>query len=86
MGIAPAGVSHDNTGHHHLLINVAPEEIDMDEPIPADDRHSHFGGGQTQATLDLPAGTHTFILLLGDEFHVPHDPPVVSEVLTLTVE
>jgi hypothetical protein len=56
MGVAPAGVGQDNTGHHHLLINVAPDAIDMDAPIPADDSHRHFGGGQTQATVDLPDG------------------------------
>lgn len=86
MGIAPAGVSQENTGHHHLLINVAPDAIDLDAPIPADDSHRHFGAGQTQTTLDLPTGTHTFMLLLGDEFHVPHEPPVMSGVITLTVE
>jgi hypothetical protein len=86
MGVAPAGVSQENTGHHHLLINVAPDAIDMKAPIPADDSHRHFGGGQTQATLDLPAGTHSFMLLLGDEFHVAHEPPIMSQAITLTVE
>ncbi len=86
MGVAPAGIEHPHTGHHHLLINVDPDEIDFDLPIPADDRHVHFGGGQTEVTLDLPEGTHTLLLLLGDEFHVPHDPPVMSEPITITVE
>ncbi len=85
MGVAPAGVEHDNTGHHHLLINVAPDEIALDAPLPADDRHRHFGAGQTEATLDLPSGTHTLMLLLGDHFHVPHDPPIMSDVVTITV-
>jgi hypothetical protein len=54
--------------------------------LPADDNHRHFGGGQTEVTLDLPAGTHTLQLVLGDMNHVPHDPPVTSEVITITVE
>lgn len=86
MGVAPAGHEQQATGHHHLLINVSPDDINFDDPIPADDQHVHFGGGQTEATLDLPAGTHTFLLLLGDHFHVPHEPPVHSQLITLTVE
>ena len=57
----------------------------LDEPIPADDQHRHFGGGQTEVTLDLPPGTHTLQLLLGDQNHIPFDPPVVSDQITITV-
>jgi len=85
MGVAPAGIEAPNTGHHHLLINVDPAQIDLTEPLPADDQHRHFGAGQTQVTLDLPAGTHTLMLVLGDHFHVPHDPPVMSAPITITV-
>lgn len=83
MGVAPAGVVRDDTGHHHLLINV--DDIGMDEPIPADDRHVHFGGGQSEVSIELPSGEHRLQLLLGDHSHVPHDPPVMSEVITITV-
>lgn len=86
MGVAPAGVEFPNTGHHHLLINVDPDEIDLDEGLPADERHLHFGGGQTEALIELPPGTHILRLLLGDHFHVPHEPPVLSEPVTITVE
>lgn len=86
MGIAPANVEMDNTGHHHLLINTDPATLNMDEGLPATDTVVHFGGGQTQVTKDLPAGTHTLQLLLGDWTHVPHDPPIMSEVITITVE
>ncbi|MEL6817143.1 MAG: DUF4399 domain-containing protein [Pseudomonadota bacterium] len=92
MGVAPAGGDFENTGHHHLLINRAPmgEGSDGAEEltyaIPADDNHRHFGGGQTQVTLDLPAGSHTLQLVLGDQFHIPHDPPVMSDVITINVE
>ncbi|WP_439563277.1 DUF4399 domain-containing protein [Roseinatronobacter sp.] len=86
IGIAPAGVDWPDTGHHHLLINVDPTEVDMEFGLPADDQYRHFGGGQTEVTLDLPAGTHTMFLLLGDHNHVPHDPPILSEVITITVE
>ena len=90
MGIAPAGVEWDNTGHHHLIVDRAPYGAEagdnMDDPIPSDENHRHFGGGQTETTLDLPAGTHTLQLVLGDAFHVPHDPPIMSEVITITVD
>jgi hypothetical protein len=92
MGVAPAGTEKDNTGHHHLLLNRPPfgeGEDGADELVnglPADDNHMHFGGGQTEVTLELPPGTHTLQLVLGDMGHVPHNPAVVSEVITITVE
>ncbi len=86
MGVAPANVEQDNTGHHHLLINTDPATLDMDSGLPATDQIVHFGGGQTQVTKELPAGTHTLRLLLGDWSHVPHNPPVLSEAITITVE
>jgi hypothetical protein len=86
MGVAPAGADFDNTGHHHLLINLEPSDVDVTTSLPATDQIVHFGGGQTQVTKELPAGTHTLRLLLGDYSHVPHDPPIVSEPLTITVE
>ena len=85
MGVAPAGVEHDNTGHHHLLINV-DELPDMNAAIPSDDNHRHFGGGQTQVTLELPPGEQTLQILLGDWQHLPHDPPILSESVTVTVQ
>ncbi|MFT6648071.1 MAG: hypothetical protein ACJARR_002035 [Pseudophaeobacter arcticus] len=85
MGVAPAGTDADNTGHHHLLIDADPSTLDMDSGLPATDQIVHFGGGQTQVTKELPAGTHTLQLLLGDWSHVPHNPPVMSEVITITV-
>ena len=83
MGVAPAGVDTPATGHHHLLVDV--DLPDLDQPIPADDHHRHFGGGQTEVSLELSPGTHTLQLLLGDRNHVPHDPPVVSERITVVV-
>lgn len=85
MGVAPVGTEVENTGHHHLLINTDVSAIDMDLGLPATDEIVHFGGGQTQVTKDLPAGTHTLQLLLGDLNHIPHNPPVMSEVITITV-
>ena len=84
MGVAPAGTEKENTGHHHLIIDA--DLPNPDEPIPADEKHLHFGGGQTETMVELPAGTHTLQLLLGDWSHVPHDPPVTSEKITITVE
>lgn len=92
MGIAPAGTEVENTGHHHLLLNRPPlgegeyGDEEFDYALPADDNHNHFGGGQTETVLDLAPGTHTLQLVLGDWGHVPHDPPVVSDVITITVE
>ena len=91
MGVAPAGTEKENTGHHHLLINRPPlgegefgaEEFELG--LPSDDNHKHFGGGQTETTLDLPPGDHTLQLVLGDAGHVPHATPVVSDVITITV-
>ncbi len=85
MGVAPAGVDKPATGHHHLLIDVK-DEPPMDAPVPNDDHHRHFGGGQTETTLELSPGTHTLQLLLGDKNHVPHDPPVMSKKITITVK
>ena len=83
MGVAPAGIEKANTGHHHLLIDTKLPPLD--EPIPSDFNHLHFGAGQTEATVTLPLGTHTLQLLLGDENHVPHNPPVMSKPLKVTV-
>lgn len=85
LGVAPAGVEKEKTGHHHLLINTdIPKDLTV--AIPADDNHKHFGGGQTETTLTLPPGTHTLQLLMGDHGHVPHDPPLASEKITITVK
>jgi hypothetical protein len=84
MGIAPAGVKMENTGHHHLLIDTeAPS--DLGAPLPATDKIVHFGKGQTETTLHLPPGKHTLQLLLGDQSHIPHNPPVMSKQITITV-
>lgn len=86
MGVSPDGVERENTGHHHLVINGTIEGEALNEPIPADETHLHFGGGQTETTLDLPVGTHTLQLVMGDWTHIPHNPPVMSEIITITVE
>ena len=83
MGVAPAGVDKANTGHHHLLIDAPLPPLD--QPIPNDFNHLHFGAGQTEARITLPLGTHTLRLLLGDESHMPHVPPVYSKPITVTV-
>ena len=85
MGVAPAGVEKPNTGHHHLLIDTTMTPEQMKEPLPADDNHKHFGGGQTEAMVTLPKGQHTLQLLLGDWTHIPHVPPVMSEPISITV-
>ena len=84
MGVAPAGVEKPGTGHHHLLVNVAA--VDVNTALPADDRHRHFGAGQTETMLNLQPGPHTLQLLLGDQNHIPHHPVVMSERITITVK
>jgi hypothetical protein len=86
MGIAPAGTSAPATGHHHLIIDDEIKGTALDEAIPLDDKHLHFGKGQTEATVALPKGTHTLQLVLGDWSHVPHNPPVMSERITVSVQ
>src|SRR6516162_11619211 len=85
MGIAPAGMKFDNTGHHHLLIDTDPP-ADQSMPLPATDKIVHFGKGQTETTVNLSPGKHTLQLLLADYQHIPHSPPVTSKKITITVK
>lgn len=85
MGIAPAGIDKEGTGHHHLLIDV-DELPKLSDPLPATSQIKHFGGGQTETTLRLSPGKHSLQLLLGNYSHVPHDNPVLSEKIFITVE
>ena len=82
--VAPAGEIMENSGHHHLIIDTGLP--DMTGPVPNDEQHYHFGKGQTEASIELAPGTHTLQLVLGDWAHIPHDPPVVSNIVTITVE
>ena len=85
MGIAPAGIKFDNTGHHHLLIDGdAPADLSL--PLPANEHNVHFGKGQTETTVTLPPGKHTLQLVFADFLHTPHDPAVISKKITIVVE
>ena len=83
MGVAPAGTDRANTGHHHLLINV--NDIDLSKPIPSSSNHIHFGGGQTESLVDLMPGDYSMQLVLGDMTHTPHNPPLISQRINITV-
>jgi hypothetical protein len=85
MGIAPAGVKFDNSGHHHLLIDT-DSPTDLSLPLPADDHNVHFGKGQTETTLTLSPGKHTLQLVFADYLHTPHVPAVISKKITIQVE
>ncbi len=85
MGVAPAGIKMENTGHHHLLID-SELPADLSQPLPATEKVVHFGKGQTETTLTLPPGKHTLQLVLGDFLHIPHEPAVISKKITITVE
>jgi hypothetical protein len=86
MGIAPSGVEKPNVGHHHLLIDKTLSAEEMTQPITVDEQHVHFGKGQTETMVTLPPGKHTLQLMLGDWTHIPFNPPVKSEVITITVK
>lgn len=85
MGVAPAGVDFENTGHFHVLIDTDIEDLDMNAPLPYTDKVLHFGKGETGTCLHLAPGEHTIQLLLGDHMHVPHDPAVISQKMTVIV-
>ncbi len=86
MGIAPAGVKFDNTGHHHLLVDTDLSEVKLDAPLPATEKILHFGKGQTETTLTLSPGKHTLQIVLADYLHVSFDPPLHSKKITITVK
>ena len=86
MGIAPAGVKFDNTGHHHLLVDTELSELKLDAPMPATDKIVHFGKGQTETTLTLTPGKHTLQLIFADQLHQSFDPPLTSKKITVTVK
>jgi hypothetical protein len=84
MGVAPKDVKIKNTGHHHLLIDTPLPPSDKE--IPSDRNHLHFGAGETETMVDLPPGRHTLQLLMGDDKHIPHNPPIRSKKITITVK
>lgn len=84
MEVVKAGNNQPNSGHHHLLIDTGLPDVNL--PIPADEHHIHFGDGSTVTEISLAPGEHTLQMLLGDHLHIPHEPPLVSEVITITVE
>lgn len=85
MGVAPAGIKFDGTGHHHLLID-SEVPADLSQPLAANEKSVHFGKGQTETSVTLPPGKHTLQLVLGDSLHIPHDPAVISKKISITVE
>jgi Domain of unknown function (DUF4399) len=86
MGIAPAGIKFDNTGHHHLLVDTDVSELKLDAPMPATDKIVHFGKGQTETSLILTPGKHTLQLIFADYLHQSFDPPLTSKKITITVD
>ena len=85
MGFAPSWIDKPNTGHHHLLVDVV-DTPSPDKSLPADVNFKHFGGGQTEAKVNLSPGKHTLQLIMGDKNHVPLDPMVMSKKISITVK
>jgi len=86
LGVAPAGIKFDNTGHHHLLVDTDLSEVKLDAPMPATDKIVHFGKGQTETTLTLAPGKHTLQLIFADYLHQSFDPALISKKITITVD
>jgi hypothetical protein len=86
MGVAPAGVKFENTGHHHVIVDTEFSELKLDAPLPATDKIVHFGKGQTETTLTLTPGKHTLELVFADYGHMAFDPPLHSKKISITVE
>lgn len=84
IDVAAVGTNAPHSGHHHLLVDT--DLPPLDQPIPKDAHHIHFGGGQTETSLELKPGKHTLQLLMGDDAHVPHDPALMSKKITITVQ
>ncbi len=84
MDLVPAGTDRPNSGHHHIVIDH--ELPDMSLPVPKDAQRVHFGDGRSKTELELAPGPHTLQLLLADHLHIPHDPPLYSEQISITVE
>ena len=84
MGVVPAGLAFEGAGHHHLIVDAKTPPLDA--PVPSDANHLHFGKGQTETTVELKPGKHTLQLIVGDQLHIPHDPAVVSKIITVTVK
>ena len=84
MEVVPAGENAPHSGHHHLLIDTGLPDLGL--PIPKDAQHVHFGDGSTATEITLEPGQHTLQMLLGDHLHIPHDPPLVSDPITVLVE
>ena len=82
MKIAPLGDMTAKTGHHHLIING--QVIKSGETVPTDEKHLHFGKGQTETDLVLPPGKYTLTLQFGNGAHQSYGPGM-SKTITVTV-
>ncbi len=84
MNVVKAGDNQPDSGHHHLLVDADLPDFGL--PIPADEHHIHFGDGSTSTEITLEPGTHTLRMLLADHLHIPHDSPIMSDPITITVK
>ena len=84
MTLAPAGTYNSGTGHHHLIIDAPLPDLSM--PVPANTQYLHFGKGQDKTMLTLEPGKHKLQMILGDGNHIPHSPPIYSEIIEIEVK
>lgn len=83
MDVKPAGEMTAKTGHHHLLINMGP--VKAGEMIPMDEKHLHFGKGQTETDVTLPPGQYTLTMQFANGAHQSYGPEL-SKSIQVTVK
>lgn len=83
MAVKPAGDMSDNTGHHHLIING--DSMKVGESIPFDEKHLHFGKGQTETDVTLPPGTYKLTMQFANGAHQSYGPGLAKSI-TVTVK
>ncbi|MBI3540777.1 MAG: DUF4399 domain-containing protein [Deltaproteobacteria bacterium] len=83
--LAKAGEVKENSGHYHLLIDLETLPP-LDQALPFNDHVLHFGQAQTETAVQLSPGPHTLQLILAAGNHVPHNPPVISEKITINIQ
>lgn len=83
MAVKPAGDMTAKTGHHHLLINTGP--MKAGDMIPMDDKHLHFGKGQTETDVTLPPGQYTLTMQFANGAHQSYGPEL-SKSIQVTVK
>ena len=65
--VKPAGEDVPNSGHHHLIINGSG--INHGDVVPNDEKHIHYGKGQTSTEVELAPGSYTLTMQFANYLH-----------------